>query len=477
MIGFFPEIYEDELLYSQLCRYYQRSGYTRYIFAIDDLFMHRTVHPVIEWVNAYTFDALAHITKGTDFETVIRMHTMFPAYTRFLPKERRIAALHSLLICDGNYYNLIASQNPRKKRFLRYCPECAKEDRKRHGETYWHREHQIIHIDMCPKHRCYLMDSVVPIGSKVTPGLFPAETEVQYDMEPVPCLNDYLTNFVQYVLKVFREPVDMESDVPIGSFLRSKLNDKYQSASKMKVYSTKLYNDYCTFFRKIGDPMPFECFRKTYNNYALDHHRICQLAYFQGISVEDLTRRPSVMVHTAMEELFHDLSVEYGIDSETVSRIAEAVISRYRSLGKVTRKSGPRQREWAELDEKYLPKVKEIVDRIYYGEGKPDRVSVTRVERELGAPPKQLQKLPKCTQYVQEHVETNNGFRARKVEWAVKLFHKEGRYMSLNKIIRFLNFRKNDFDACVHLISDPEVKRIIDDLLTETELSVERNLE
>ena len=48
MIGFFPEIYPDELLYSQLCRYYQRTGYTKYIFAVDDLFMRRTVHPVIE---------------------------------------------------------------------------------------------------------------------------------------------------------------------------------------------------------------------------------------------------------------------------------------------------------------------------------------------------------------------------------------------------------------------------------------------
>ena len=470
MIGFFPEIYEDELLYSQLCRYYQRTGYTRYIFAIDDLFMHRTVHPVIEWVNAYTPDAMAHITKGTDFESVIRAHTMFPAYTRFLPKERRNAALRSLLICDGNYYNLIAGQNPRKKRYLRYCPECAKEDREKYGETYWHREHQIIHVDICPRHKCLLMDSMVPIGSKVTPGLFPAETEVPYDMVPSPCLNNCLINFVQYILEVFREPVDMESDLPIGSFLRSRLDGKYQSASKMKVYSTMLYEDYCVFFREIGEPMPFEGFQKIYNNYALDHHRICQLAYFQRIPTKDLTRRPEVMVPTAMEELYHELGAEYDIDFETVSRIGEAVISRYRSLGKVSRKSGPRQREWAKLDEKYLPRVKEIVDRIYCSGGKPDRVSITRVEREIGAPTKQFKKLPKCTEYVQEHVETNNEFRARKVEWAVKLFLEEGRYMSLNRIIRFLNFRKNDFEACAHLISDPQVIRILDCLRAEAEL-------
>ena len=463
MIGFFPDIYPDELLYSQLCRYYQRTGYMNYRSAVDDLFMTRTVHPVIEWTNAYVPDAMAHITKNMDFETVIRDHTMFPAYTRFLPKKRRNDALRSLLICEGNYYNLIVNQNVKQKRFLRYCPVCAKEDRERLGETYWHREHQIIHVDICPKHRCFLEDSTIPIGSKVTPGLFAAEIEVPFDTEPESCQNDKLVVFIQYVFDVLRAPVDMETDIPIGSFLRSKLDDQYQSKSKMKVYSTKLYEDYCAFFRDICEPMGFEGFTKVYNNYSLDHYRIYQLAYFQGISVEDLTKRPTVVVSSAMQEFYQDLASEYGIDFDTVSRIGDAVISKYRNLGKIARKSGPKQREWAELDEKYLPRVKEIVDKIYSSE-KPDRVSITRVEREVGAPSKQFQKLPKCTKYVEDHIETMNEFRARKVTWAVKLFLQEGRYLSMNKLNRFLNFRKNDLSACLDLITDPDVISTINEL-------------
>ena len=118
----------------------------------------------------------------------------------FLPKERRNAALHSLLICDGNYYNLIVNQNLRQKRFLRYCPVCAREDRDRLGETYWHREHQNIHVDICPKHRCFLKNSTVPIGSKVTPGLYAAEMEVPFDAELEPYENEHLIAFIQYVL-------------------------------------------------------------------------------------------------------------------------------------------------------------------------------------------------------------------------------------------------------------------------------------
>ena len=467
MIGFFPEIYEDELLYSLLCRYYQRTGYTKYIFAVDDLFMRRTVHPVIEWVNEYSPDAMDHITKRTDFETVVRNHTMLPAYTRFLPKERRNAALHSLLVCDGNYYNLVVNQKVKHKRFLRYCPSCAAEDRERYGETYWHREHQIVHLDICPKHRCRLVDSTVPIRSKTTPGLFPAETEVPFGEEPVLCINERLVDFGRYVLEIFREPVDMESDVPIGSFLQSMLDETYVSGSGAKVYSTRLYEDYSDFFREICEPMNFESFRKIYNNYSLDHYQIYQLAYFQGLTAKELARRPITLVNTAMEELYRDIGEVYGIDYKTVYQIGETVISKYRNLGKVSRKSGPKQRAWAELDEKYLPRVREIVNRIYFSDGKPGRVYVTRVEREIGAPAKQFQKLPKCTKYIRDHMETTNEYRARRVAWAVWLFQKEGRYLSRNTLNHFLNFRKNDLMACSPYIKDSKVRDVVMALLAE----------
>ena len=41
MIAFFPTIYLDELLYSQLARYYAASGYMAYTYAAEDLFASR----------------------------------------------------------------------------------------------------------------------------------------------------------------------------------------------------------------------------------------------------------------------------------------------------------------------------------------------------------------------------------------------------------------------------------------------------
>ena len=467
MIGFFPEIYPDELLYSQLCRYYQRSGYTGYIYAADDIFLRRTVHPSIEFVNEYTPDAIAHITKDMDFETVVRLHTMFPAYTRFLPKKRRDDALRALVRCEGIYHNLVVNQSVKQPRFLRYCPLCAVEDRDRFGETYWHREHQVPGIDVCPMHRCYLKDSTVRIGGKVSPGLFPAENTVPSEEGGTiqECRDERLLAFAGYMLEVFRAPVDMDADIPASTLLHSFLKGKYLSESGMKVDSRKLYDDYTNFIKDICEPMTFSYFTKVYNNGALDHHKICQLAFFQGIPVEKLVNPADTSIRSAMEELYYELSEEYHVPYDVMCVIGETILEKNRNLGKVARKSGPKQREWAELDDKYLPRVKEIVDRIYNEGGKPGHVSVGRVEREFGAPAKQFKKLPRCTEYILEHTETQNEYRARQVTWAVHLFESEGQYMSKNKLNHFLNFRKNDLMACAGLIIDENVKTVVDDLL------------
>jgi hypothetical protein len=42
---------------------------------------------------------------------------------------------------------------------LRFCPVCADEDRKRVGEPYWHRVHQISGVVICPIHAVLLEDS------------------------------------------------------------------------------------------------------------------------------------------------------------------------------------------------------------------------------------------------------------------------------------------------------------------------------
>ena len=105
MIAFFPEAYPDELLYSRISRYHVRSGNYCNSFTMDDLYGKRTVHPDIEFLNRFTEDALKWICGDADLQTVIMSQTMFPFYVRFLPKDRRLKGLSSLLAQESVFYN------------------------------------------------------------------------------------------------------------------------------------------------------------------------------------------------------------------------------------------------------------------------------------------------------------------------------------------------------------------------------------
>ena len=43
MISYFPAAYPDELLYSQLARYYTKSGYMAYTYAAEELYVSKIV--------------------------------------------------------------------------------------------------------------------------------------------------------------------------------------------------------------------------------------------------------------------------------------------------------------------------------------------------------------------------------------------------------------------------------------------------
>ena len=62
MIGFFPEPYPDELVYSWLARYYAHSGYMGYSYVAEDLFVHKWNRPDVEFV---TSDQLGEIIENS----------------------------------------------------------------------------------------------------------------------------------------------------------------------------------------------------------------------------------------------------------------------------------------------------------------------------------------------------------------------------------------------------------------------------
>ena len=467
MIAFFPEIYPDELLYSQLARYHSRSGYARYVFTVADIYNNeKLVHPNVDFVNRYTPDAMQWITKNEPWEVIAEQHTMYPAYIRFLPKLRRIDAVNGILSCEGNWKNLMCMPLLNESRFIRYCPECAKEDREKYGETYWHREHQIPKIRVCPKHRCFLENSEVAVSAKTSPGLHDAENNVPESKEPRVCNSDREIEFTQYVIDVMHEPIDLENPLSIGKFLHSRLGSEYSSNSGLVRNITKLYEAYLSFYGEEMPTMALSYLQKIFNGYLYDPYFVLQLAFFLGISVQEITHLPSDIPLYGIDDVYQKLSHRYNLDYAVVEEIGSAVLKYSYNQNRVSRKSGKREALYDELDAQYLPQVKKVVKQILRPDGRPERVSFAKVQKTLDLPQKIFNKLPKCRAYIEKHIESQPEYWAREIEWAVAELIQDDKPLNTSRIMKKTNMRIRDIECCCQYIKNPEVKSLVSNMLS-----------
>ena len=129
MIGFFPEPYPDELLYSVLARYYVRSGYSNYTFAAEDIFHNRYVRPNFEYFPALKKEVVSKLTANLSFEKIILQHTMLPYHCRFIPQERKEQSINLLISMETNYHDLILFPKRKTTPTMRYCPRACLKNR------------------------------------------------------------------------------------------------------------------------------------------------------------------------------------------------------------------------------------------------------------------------------------------------------------------------------------------------------------
>ena len=472
MIAFFPEIYPDELLYSQIARYHSRSGYARYVYTVSDIYQNgKLVHPNVDFVNKYTTDAMNWITKSKSQENIAFEHTMYPAYIRFLPKQRRADAVNGILSCEGNWKNLMCIPLLKEPRYIRYCPECAKEDREKYGETYWHRSHQIPRIRVCPEHSCFLENSEIPVSSKTSPGLYDAESNIPKDLKIRICENEAEIGFTKYVIDVMREPIDLDTSIPIGTFLHSNLKSEYISDSGLVRNISKLYEDYLAFYKDMPT-MEFSYMQKIFNNYRYDPYFILQIAYFLGISVYEITHLPTDIPVSENKKLYIDLARKHNLDYDVVADICDTVLRETYKDGHISRKTGPRQLSYNKLDNQYLPEVKRVVRQILSKDGRPEKVSFAKVEKALALPQKQIYKLPKCKTYIQKNIESQLEYWAREIEWAVNELMRENKPLNTSRIMKLTNMRLRDIEVSFSYIKNQETQALVRDMLSFHQITI-----
>lgn len=470
-IGYFPVIYEDELLYSVFARYYMHTGHITYRCVAEELFGNSNVIPSIEFINALKPEVLKLLLKNMTMQELIKKHTMLPYYARFLPIARKSIAFEALINMSGDYNNLLffSKSLNRVERYLRYCPICSRDDRERYGETYWHRSHQIAELNVCYKHKCRLVESNVLISGKVSRALVSAEEEVNIDnIELIE--NDLEIRLTEYVIAVFESDVNINENIQLGDFFHYKLEGtKYLSIRGKQRNINLLYNDFIEYYEKISGNGIKELWQlqKIFTNYRFNLFEICQLAMFLKVHVAELTNMK--LPEKSQQQLFDEkvkqmrdggmgynkIAKKLGVSSRTIRFVGKGVTREKR----VYPSKKVNTIDWGKLDKETLPKVKNIISEIYgIKDRRPHRVTEHAVCKKLNFPNKRFDYLPLCRKEIQKYKETNEQYWAREVIWAINTIKNKGEVLNFRKIRNLTNMRKEYLIACM-----PELKKIGDE--------------
>lgn len=428
MITQFPAIYPDELLYSQLARYHTRSGNLAYIFTAEQLFQIKTVRPDVEFLNAYTPEVLSILTSTMSLKDIVMNHTMFPYYGRFLRSERRMEAFDSLVNMRTDYRRLLPIPKNKTVRYLRYCPACVQNDREQYGETYWHRVHQMVGVDVCPFHHCRLIDSTIQTNSTVSPNLVTAEDEVE-DVEIIFPGKELEHRLAEYIAEVFAADLDIKSDVPVGKFLHSRLaGTKYLSSHGRKRYIELLHSDFMEFYKDFPNPKFNQDWQieKVFSGARTSIVEICMIAMFLGIPAGDLS---------AIE-------------------LPECVPS-CKPKGSHTN-GGTKKYDWNAKDIDTLQKVIDAIASVQqHTDQRPIKISVGMVERMLGMPKNGLRNYPLCRAEIMKHVESQEQYWARELEWAAKTMLGSVGVVHMTGLMKLTNMRVRNIIASLPYLDDP----------------------
>lgn len=482
MINYFPTPYPDELIYSLLARCYVKSGYLTYTYAAQDFFLNKNTRPNIEFINEYTPEMFSVLTKNIPMEDIIIKHIMFPYYARFISKDRRIKAFQSLLQMNDDYYKYIRIPKSKTKtvRTLRYCPICATKDREEYGETYWHRIHQLVGVDICPRHHCQLISSGIPINSKTSPSLITAEETIPLNITSIQSNNELECRLAEYISQVFLSDINIRSDITVGDFLHSKMEyTKYLSLRGEQRNMTLFHSDFINYYQLLPNNQFKESWQlqKVFTNDRYNTYEICMMAMFLNISVNELInmklpeKSQQQLFDEKIKELhnqglnYRQISNQLNSSYDLVKAIGEGRYSTYHYSSPKPQKGGAKKMNWDKIDTETLPIVKQTIKQLQSNKtSKPKKITVSLMLNLLNLPNKRFDKCPKCKAEINKHIISQEEHWAKLVVWAADKSIKEGRELNYSTIIRLTNMRRQNLKDCLpylHLYTNNDLVQTI----------------
>ena len=394
MIGYLPEIYPDELVYSWFSRYLVHSGHRLHSVVLRELFCKRSDNPSKEFLGNLNEDAKKVIREVIPLRDLILRHTMTRC-ARFLPLAERKETLRRMEhdYCDPHFLFPILIRNE-EDLFLRYCPCCLREQRDTLGEAYWSCRHQLRGVRLCYKHGCLLEHSTVSAKSHTAYNLCSAEEFAVIDT-PRYCDNPELLRYTRFITDVFDAPMDFERDIPISAVLYTAMaRTEYMKHTGRSRHTQRFADDLRAYYEGMGlsGIATMNQIQRTLLMGHTEFTTVCQIAFFLGMTVEELTAPELTPEQIATERETH-----YTRDRTPV--------------------------DWAEFDAETAkilePLAQSIYDGTFRADGRPERVSERLIYRVLDLQGHRLENMPLCREIIH-----NSRFTESYPEhWARRLVH------------------------------------------------------
>ena len=153
-----------------------------------------------------------------------------------------------------------------------------------------------------------------------------------------------------------------------------------------------------------------------------DFSVICQIAFFLGMTIEELTSPSLTLSQIQKEQDSH-----YMKDTAPV--------------------------DWETLDVETAPVLEAVVRSVYDGssneKGRPERISERLVYREMGLLGHQLENMPRCKAIFEQYTESYPESWARKIIWAYQKLQCKGVPFYWSDIRKLSGVKKKNFQAAI----------------------------
>ena len=384
-------------------------GYPSVRYTLDDLFGSERIRAVYDLPChlGYLADKLNRSGFEYSADELIRKHTLFPLYERFISQELAHCIYNRILKYSSqnlqSCLGLTASHVPMLKRF-KYCPECNSEFLSKYGELYIHRVHQNSCVFICPYHRTPLLDTNIDLNRNSQRRFVYPEMS---HMKHIKTLDNLNLDILFKVAEAFDYIIAGNFDCSYGELQNKYLHllcDNGLLKQGRGVDVNRLKAEFIDFY---------------------GHNVLKKFGAF----VDDKVNNWLLSMFRKQNRLFHPvrhiLVILFlsGSLEEFLSYIPDGRVKIGASTGKRRFPLGRCRIDWARRDRESLSKVKKVAKDMLMLQCPFVRLTVNSVCRGTGEGDrilKSLSRLPLTKQYLSSIKESHLQFQYRKVDSVIK---------------------------------------------------------